>query len=181
MEGYMGQIILFAGNYAPQQWLPCDGRLLPINDYQALYSLIGVKYGGDGRSTFGLPDLRARLPIGMGQSPGLSNRVLAQKLGEEVVSIAINQIPAHSHAFMAAPATADAGTPGNNAVAATANGDLYYLNPANPPQAAVATAQLNAGMVQPPDDFVNQPHFNLMPTLALNYIICVVGLYPQRS
>jgi len=98
-EGTLGEVTLFAGNFAPRGWAFCHGQLLPINQYQALFSILGTTYGGDGRTTFALPDLRGRVPVGVGYGPGLSDIRLGQKAGYEAVQLTVNQLPAHLHGF----------------------------------------------------------------------------------
>jgi len=100
-EAFVGEIRLFGGNYSPVNWHKCDGSMLSVSNYQVLYSLLGTTYGGDGVNTFGLPDLRSRLPVGMGQGTNLTNRVIAQKFGEETVALASNQLPVHTHTLVA--------------------------------------------------------------------------------
>lgn len=169
----IGEIRIFAGNYAPQDWHLCDGQLLSINEHQALYSLLGTTYGGDGHSTFGLPDLRGRLPVGQGAGPGLTPRRLGQTTGTEKVTLQATELPGHTHAWMAATAVADSNTPAGTLLAATASEPLYdmvtdpkQITPLNAP----ACGATGGG----------QPHDNVMPGLAINYIICLNGFYPER-
>ncbi|WP_202760110.1 phage tail protein, partial [Delftia acidovorans] len=130
-EAFIGEIRLFAGNYAPEGWAPCDGRLLSINDNSALFTLLGTTYGGNGVTQFALPDLRGRLPIGQGQTLGGTNRILGQQIGTENVTLNVNQIPQHSHAFSAA-AAASTGKPSGQVPAAVTGFNLYAPAPATP-------------------------------------------------
>ena len=171
-EAYLGEIRMFGGSYAPQNWAPCDGRLLSIADYDALYYLLGTAYGGDGVSTFGLPDLRGRLPIGMGQGPGLTRRVLGQSLGEESVTLTLAQAPAHTHAFAAGGAPSSASP--QNLVPATSTGLNLYAS------AAAPSAWLAPGTVETVGGAA-QPHDNVMPSLAVGFIIALAGIYPSQS
>lgn len=110
MEDFIGTIVLFAGNFAPQGWADCNGQLLPISQNAALFSILGTTYGGDGRSTFALPDLRSRVPVGIGQGPGLSNYNLGQMAGTESVTLNANQLPAHTHTATQAVSSVSGGT-----------------------------------------------------------------------
>src|ERR1051325_6766366 len=118
-QPYVGEIRMFAGNFAPAGWMFCEGQLLPISEYETLFQLIGTTYGGDGQSTFALPDLRGRLPLHQG-----SGFILAETGGVETVTLTVSQIPAHSHAWLCSSGAAGSKSPGG-AVAATAQGDVY--------------------------------------------------------
>ena len=111
MEPFIGQLMLFGGNFAPRGWAMCDGQLLPIAQYSALFSILGTTYGGDGRTTFALPDLRGRVPMGFGHGPGLSAHGLGSKGGEENVTLTTSQIPSHSHQAMGSNADGNAPSP----------------------------------------------------------------------
>lgn len=176
-EPFLGQIIMFGGNFAIRGWATCDGQLLPIAQNTALFSLLGTTYGGDGRTTFGLPDLRGRVPVHMGQGPGLSAYQLGDKGGSEAVTLSTNQIAAHSHA-----ATANALNAAGNAN--TAAGNIWakdagtqsatYSNAApNATMSASAVSIANAGG--------NQPHPNVQPYQCLNFLIALQGIYPSRN
>lgn len=174
-DPFVGEIRIFAGNFAPRGWAFCDGQLLSVSENDALFSLIGTIYGGDGVSTFGLPDLRGRLPMHMGMGPGLSDRRLGQKLGAE--NITLTHIPPHSHAMIGSGDTANsAGL--NDRVFAKVNSssdeDLFYQenNPDNKINLIPGCVQNSGG---------SQPHSNLMPALCVNFIISLVGIYPSRS
>lgn len=172
-EAYIGEVRLFAGNYAPVGWAFCDGRLLAIGDNDALFSLIGTTYGGDGQTTFALPDLRGRLPMGQGAGSGLTPRRMGEQLGTENVSLIEQQLPAHSHNFVASTAAAESSSP-ENALLGDTEGDVFYVESTSPDlQTMDSKAVANAGD--------SQPHTNIMPSLAMNYIISLVGVYPSRS
>lgn len=172
-EAYIGEVRLFAGNYAPESWALCDGRLLTIAEYDALFSLIGTTYGGDGQTTFALPDLRGRLPMGQGTGPGLTPRSMGEQLGTEDVTLTVQQMPVHSHHFVASTAAAASSSPAN-ALLGDTEGDVFYVESTSPDlQAMDPKAVTNTGG--------NQPHNNLMPGLAMNYIICLAGIYPPRN
>jgi len=170
-EAYLGEIRMFGGNYAPQGWAPCDGRLVSIAENDALYALLGTLYGGDGVTTFGLPDLRGRLPIGMGQGPGLSPRPQGQRTGVENVTLTTAQTPAHTHAFAAGGASSSASPQG--LVPSAATGFSFYA-------AAPSDATwLNPGTVQTVGG--GQPHDNVMPSLAVGFIIALEGIFPSQG
>ena len=178
MDNYIGEIRIFAGTFAPQDWLFCNGQLLSINDNQALYSLLGTTYGGDGQNTFALPDMRSRAAVGMGQSSGGSTYVQGQMQGIENVTLTTSQMPAHQHPVQATP-RATTGTPAvgspTGAYFGDQGGKVYAAND--------GSAQLG------PNSIVNgqataaggsQPHPNIQPYLAISYIIATQGIYPSR-
>ena len=168
MDPLIGTIMLAAFPFAPKGWMFCNGQILNIQTYPALYALLGVQFGGDGRTTFALPDLRGRLPIGMGQGPGLSPRPLGQQTGVEKVTLTGAQVPAHTHAF-AVGGDASASSP-QGAVPATVAGFKLYASSATPgAYLAPATVQATGA---------GEPHNNVMPSLALGFIICLEGSYP---
>ncbi|AQW30234.1 phage tail protein [Ralstonia syzygii subsp. celebesensis] len=177
MEPFIGEIRLFAGNYAPQGWLLCQGQLIDIAGNETLYTLLGTTYGGDGRTTFALPDLQGRLPVGQGQGPGLTNRTIGQRLGVEDVTLTQAQIPAHSHALSATSGQATSITPGPGVMLATVPNPqgFYDAGTANPPTKAAFASQA-VGMAG-----ANLPHSNHMPTASINYIIATVGIYPSQG
>jgi len=177
MDSYVGEIRLFAGNYAPDNWALCNGQLLAVSEYQALFTLIGTTYGGDGVSTFGLPDLRGRIPVGQGLGPGLSARVIGQNGGTETVTVTSAQMPAHSHALLANTTTATDTTPSNSMLpgAITAPNTFYQLSTGTNPKmqtAALAAVSQSGG---------SQPHSNLMPSLCVSFIIALNGIFPTRN
>jgi microcystin-dependent protein len=176
MENYLGETRLFAGNFAPRGWHFCDGSLLSIAANDTLYSLIGTTYGGDGVTTFGLPDLRGRIPVGQGIAPGLSNRTLGEAAGTESVTVLTSQCPPHSHVLFASTATATSQSPEGAVTAQPANGLVFYAPPVTPTVNPVA---FDKDAITPVGG--NQPHSNLMASQAVNYIIALEGIYPSRS
>ncbi len=180
MQGYVGEVRLFAGNYAPVDWFLCQGQLLATSSYPVLFSIIGALYGGDGSSTFALPDLRGRTPLGTGSGPGLTTRLLGQREGQESVALVLPEIPAHSHAATAsvkqpvnntsaATEEPNNAVPGNNGAAAYASdSDGTFLDPA---QVDVSVGSTGSGLA----------HNNMQPFTAMNYIICWNGTWPARS
>lgn len=174
---YLGEIRSFSGNFAPLNWHICDGSLLNIADYNALYSLLGTNFGGNGTTTFALPDLRGRLPIGSGQgtAQGATSHPFASSGGFESVTLTTAQVPAHSHAFSAATSGATTNSP-SGAIFANPAPYLYYAtNSASYPLVPLSADTIAAS------GGGNQMHENRMPAMAISYIICVVnGIYPQR-
>lgn len=184
-DAYVGEIRMFGGNYAPEDWLPCDGRPVAISTYDVLYSLIGTTYGGDGRTTFALPDLRGRLPIGQGSGTGLTPRVLAQKGGNETVALTVSAMPAHTHAANAANTAGIQPNPTGGVWAATVN---TTTPPATPVNQYIKTSEIvppaKTGVMDPlaiGASGGNGSHDNMMPYLPLNFIICVNGFYPSQN
>ncbi len=163
---------MFAGTFAPRGWAFCDGQLVAVSQNDALFGLIGTIYGGDGRTTFGLPDMRGRIPVHGGGSagPGLSPRPLGQKAGAENVAVTTNQLPAHTHQWRASNTPASSNSPQAKAPA-IALGDVYTsdFTPAN--MATTAISNVGGG----------QSHTNLMPFLCINFIIALFGIYPSRN
>ena len=190
MESYIAMIAPWAGTYAPRDWEFCHGQLLPIANYAALFSVIGLQFGGDGRTTFGLPDLRSRVPVGAGQGAGLSNYASGQMGGAERVALNASQVPAHHHtgqASLTIEATTDAGgksDPGEDLIPARAvdsKGDDIFGYSDN----ATGDVKLRNGVVTgsfTTDDNAggNQPHSNVQPYVGIHYIICTNGLFPPR-
>ncbi|OZY84694.1 phage tail protein [Cellvibrio mixtus] len=174
-EAFIGEVRVFGGNFAPVNWHLCDGSLLPISQYEALFALIGTVYGGNGVNTFGIPDLRGRLPVGQGQGLGLTNRIIGQSFGSESVSLVTNQLPAHNHAFNATTDTAVAPSPANGVFATQTDGDKIYVaaNGTNQPAVLAANSVVQTGG--------SQPHDNIMPSLGISYIICLNGIFPSRN
>ena len=180
MEGTIAEIRMFGGNFAPRSWAFCQGQLLAVSQYQALFSILGTIYGGDGRTTFALPDMRGRSPVSAGQGPGLTAVREGQRLGAETVTLTTNEIPAHNHpAQSAAHASSNSGSQGKptgNTWATSNTGDLNFgaLNPSVPlADGAVTTAVENNGG--------GGSHENRPPQLTVNFIICLDGVYPSRS
>jgi microcystin-dependent protein len=176
---YLGEIRIWPGARIPVDFVPCDGRLLQISQYQALYSVIGTIYGGDGATTFAIPDLRGRLPVGVGQGTSLTNRTLAMKYGSETVTLQAGEIASHAHSFQAVngPATSLAPTPaGTMLLASSPTGTTHYLTQGASGQTAAPLGPTDVGSAGG-----NQAHNNMMPTIAINYIIAVNGLYPANQ
>ncbi len=169
-DPYIGEIRLFAGNFAPAGWASCQGQLIAIADNETLFALIGTTYGGDGENTYALPDLRGRVPIHVGTGPGLTQRLIGEQGGAETVTLTAAQLPPHTHtvAATAAPALATAGPGG---VLATASVSIYGTTPPTIPMAAAAIAPAGGG----------QPHENMAPFMAMNYIIALFGIFPPRA
>lgn len=169
MEPFIGQLMMFGGNFAPRGWAFCDGQLLPIAQYQALFSILGTTYGGDGRNTFALPDLRGRVAMHAGSGPGLTTRRAGESLGQESVTLTDTQIPSHNHALNVSNAegnssrTADAAI-GTSGIFASDVASLTTLN-------AASVGQNGGGL----------PHDNMQPTLCVNFIIALEGVYPSRG
>lgn len=173
MEPTISEIRIFAGNFAPRSWAFCDGRLMAISQYEALFALIGTIYGGDGITTFALPDLRGRIPVGIGQGSGL-NIQLGEAAGTEQVTLTTQQIPPHIHTGHGNAST-QSGTesaPGGNVLAVTSE-NVYAAGP--------ASVLLGPNAVQVGFNNGGQPHNNIMPVLALNYIIALEGIFPSRN
>jgi len=169
-EPFVGQITMFAGSFAPRGWALCDGQLLAISQNDALFSLFGTIYGGDGRTTFGLPDLRGRVPIHIGSGPGLSSRTIGHRSGSESVTVARTQLPSHTHPLQGSTDSATTPDPSGN-VFARSSGDAYgsEFSASNMNGAAVG----NSGG--------GQAHSNMQPWLAVNFIVALFGVYPSRN
>ena len=177
---FVGEIRMFAGNYAPRGWQFCNGQTLSIQQNVALFSLIGTSYGGNGVSTFLLPDMRGRLPISFNQGPGLSNYAIGQVGGVENVTITTATMPIHSHALMVTTAGATLNTPGATSLPAAeiapATGNFYALNVGTP---APTFGHLNSNSLTATGG--SQAHTNLMPALCLSFIISMSGIFPSRN
>lgn len=173
MTPILAQIILFAGDFAPTGWMLCNGQLLSIAQYSALFSILGTTYGGNGVTTFALPDLRGRVPLSSGSGPGLSSYPLGESGGTETVTLTSKEMPSHSHTVNAVSSDGNQGNPSNALPAgeSSTKGDLWST--------ASADITMNASMVA--NTGGSFPHNNLQPFLALNYIIAVEGIYPSRS
>lgn len=162
---YVGEIRLFAGNFAPAGWMFCNGALVPISENETLFQLIGTTYGGDGQTTFGLPDLRGRVPIHQG-----SNRVIGEMGGSETVTLTSAQIPQHTHTLKASSALSNGSAGGGGVLAATA---VNIYGSAVPTTAMAAQAVASVGG--------SQPHQNMAPFVGINYIISLFGIFPSPS
>lgn len=172
VETFLGEIRMFAGNFAPTGWAFCQGQLLPIAQNQALFSLLGTTYGGDGRTSFALPDLRGRVPVGFGQGPGLSNRVIGDQFGSELVTLNINQMPSHYHTVNAVTTEGNQNLPTNSLPANTKTLDKEYSD-------ANANTTMKATMVNPTGG--SQPFGVSQPSLGVNFIIALQGVFPSRN
>lgn len=172
-DPFIAEIRLFPFNFAPRGWAFCDGQILPISQNTALFSLLGTTYGGDGRSTFALPDLKGRVPLNHGQSPGLSPRVLGEQGGSEVVTLLQSEMPVHTHQLTASAAAAYSRSPSAELFANESGGVNSYAPLVGNPAALLAGAACGpAGG--------GQPHNNLAPYLVVSYCIALQGVYPQR-
>lgn len=175
-EPFVGEIILFAGNFAPRNYAFCSGQLLSITQNTALFSILGTTYGGNGTTTFALPDLRDRMPIHLGQGPGLSSRVIGQTGGASSVTLTVAQIPAHAHALTAS------GTPGDSA---SPSATRASVSGARSIETETWKASPSATVTMAPDALGNtgsgQPHENHSPYLGVNYCIALFGIFPSRN
>ena len=167
-QPYVGEIRMFAGNFAPAGWMFCEGQLLPISENETLFQLIGTTYGGDGQSTFALPDLRGRIPIHQG-----NGFILAETGGVESVTLTTQQIPIHTHAFLASADTATSNNPSGQVLAATTGATVSAYGTDAP------KTTLLASMLQPAGG--SQPHTNFQPYLCVNFIISLFGIFPPPS
>jgi len=178
---YIGEIRVLAipNGRAPRGWLLCDGSMVSINQYDALYSLIGTTYGGDGTSTFGLPDMRGRLPVGQGTGVGLTPRTLGQTYGTELAEVPAAALPAHNHTFSTANSTANSATVAAGvAIANTTTPTMAYLKDGLGTADGTPAALYNGSVSNVGG---GQGHNNVMPCLTMNFIICWQGLYPTRA
>jgi microcystin-dependent protein len=169
-QPYIGEIRMFAGNFYPAGWMFCDGQLLAISENDTLFSLIGTTYGGDGQSTFGLPDLRGRIPVHQGTNAG-TTFALAQMAGTETVTLTTNQIALHNHRVLAAAADGQAITPTANLLANSGNVKPYINEAPDGPMNANAIGGAGG----------SQPHLNQQPFLCINFIISLFGIFPSPS
>jgi microcystin-dependent protein len=174
-EPFVGEIKMFAGNFAPRGFAFCDGQLLAVSQNDALFSLFGTIYGGDGKTTFGLPDLRGRIPLHQGHGPGLSERRLGSKSGSEKETLTTNQMPSHNHTAQASNNAATSATLNGNVLARGVDAnDKFYVAASG----ATLGAMVN-GMVT--NTGGSRSHTNLMPTLCIHFIVALVGIYPSRN
>jgi microcystin-dependent protein len=195
MDPFIGQICIFGFNFAPKGWAMCQGQLMPLSQNTALFSIVGTEYGGDGRSTFALPNLQGNAAIGAGQAEGLSEYAIGQTGGETAVVLLSAEMPSHNHAFVASTAAAAAQSPQGNLLASATRpfvhaadepeaeiaapgptqveADFYSANPGNAKIALASSAIASSGG--------NQPHNNMQPYLALNFCIALQGVMPPRS
>lgn len=171
---FVGEIRLFGGNFAPVGWAFCDGSLLSIAQNDVLFALIGTTYGGDGQTTFALPDLRGRVPVHQGQGPGLSPRLIGQMAGVENVTLLSSQLPSHNHVLnaTATPAAAGTGVAGSLTGATPAGGTQFYgSTPGGGAMAAQVLQPAGTGL----------PHNNVAPFLGMNFIISLFGIFPSQG
>lgn len=167
-QPYVGEIRMFAGNFAPAGWMFCEGQLLPISEYETLFNLIGTTYGGDGQSTFALPDLRGRLPLHMG-----NGFTLAETGGVETVTLTTSTIPAHSHPFLASASPTNIGSPQTALLAQLATSAVKIYSPVAPTVPLAPNAVTSTGG--------SQPHDNFQPYLCIDFIISLFGVFPSQT
>jgi microcystin-dependent protein len=171
-EAFIGSIVIFAGNFAPRGWQLCNGQILSIAQNTALFSILGTTYGGNGQTTFALPDLRGRTPVSAGQGPGLRNYTLGEVTGSETVTLTVAQLAPHTHtvAPLVRTTAGDDTSPAGNKFLAPASTDLY-------------ADSSNANMGASPSSVTGSatPVNILQPLLCVNYIICMVGIFPSRN
>ena len=165
-QPYVGEIRMFAGNFAPSGWLFCEGQLLPISENPTLFQLIGTTYGGDGESTFALPDLRGRIPLHSG-----NGFTLGETGGVEAVTLTVSQIPAHNHPMLASADPATTANPQDNVAAATATATPYFNNAPATPMSSQAISAVGG----------SQPHNNFQPYLCVDFIISLFGIFPSQT
>jgi microcystin-dependent protein len=174
-QPFAGEIMPWGGNFAPVGWLPCDGRLVAISEYDVLFTLIGTTYGGDGQTTFALPDLRGRGSIHSGQGPGLSNYFMGQVAGSESVALTSAQLPSHSHPVLETPiAAGNAPVPNGRIPAASAAAELTYGSPSTSP------GVMAPGVISPATGG-SQPHENRQSYLVINFCIAMFGIFPSQT
>tara|TARA_R110001592_G_scaffold23628_1_gene92415 strand:- start:1353 stop:1979 length:627 start_codon:yes stop_codon:yes gene_type:complete len=208
MDPFIGEIVMFAGNFPPRDWAYCDGQLLAIASNTPLFSIIGTTYGGDGRTTFALPDLRGRAPIHQGHGPGLSTRPIGQRSGEEMVTLNVTQMPSHTHTITSAPgAITGTGSVDINAITGgttqtdnpdgaywaqspstgAGQADSYEKGTPNAKMAQDAASlnltglALDSSKVSALNNGGNQSHTNMQPYLVISFIICLQGTFPSRN
>lgn len=174
MEGVMATILMFAGNFAPKNWVFCQGQLMAIQTNTALFSLLGTTYGGDGRTTFGIPDLRGRVPVGVGQGPGLPSVALGQMAGVPQITLNANQIPAHTHSLSVPTSSANGSfkEPDGNILSATAGNQYAPVGAADGTYGGVTATGITGSSA--PVNIMN-------PYLGMNYVICQYGIFPSRN
>ncbi|HJR75227.1 MAG TPA: tail fiber protein [Luteimonas sp.] len=175
-EPYVGEIRLFGFPRLPNGWLPCDGSLQPISVYDVLYNLIGTTYGGDGMSTFAMPDLRGQLPMHWGNGQGLTPRIIGEASGTETVTLIQGQMPAHAHSALATTSLSTGTALGNSTqLLGAISGDTMYatdITGLTPVPASAQSISMNGG---------TQPHENTMPTLTVQFCIAYAGIYPSQG
>jgi microcystin-dependent protein len=170
MNPYIGEIRIFSGNFAPKGWAFCNGQLLSIQSNTALFSLLGTYYGGNGTTTFALPNLQSRIPIHQGQGPGLSPYFIGQQGGFETTTLNGQQLPQHNHSVAVFNAPGTTNRSGGNYAADSTSGNIYQT---------AQNSTLNASALTFTGS--NQPHNNIQPYLCVSFIIALVGIYPPRN
>lgn len=165
-QPYVGEIRMFAGNFAPAGWMFCEGQLLPISENETLFQLIGTTYGGDGQSTFALPDLRGRIPVHQG-----NGFILAETGGAEEITLTVNQIPAHTHAFLASTNVSQDTSPQNKVPGQSGSALLYIQDTTDSNMSAQAVTSVGG----------SQPHTNFQPYLCVDFIISLFGIFPSPT
>jgi microcystin-dependent protein len=170
-EPYVGEIRMFGGSFAPAGWLFCEGQALPISEYETLFQLIGTTYGGDGESTFALPDLRGRIPLHQGKGPGLGNYLLGETGGAEEITLTTQQLPAHTHPLLATRSVGADASPQGSLLAAGGSSNVYRQGP--------CAVTLSDRTVAPAGG--SQPHSNFQPYLCVDFIISLFGIFPSPN
>lgn len=165
-QPYVGEIRMFAGNFAPAGWMFCEGQLIPISEYETLFNLIGTTYGGDGQSTFALPDMRGRLPVHQG-----NGFILAETGGVEEITLTVSQIPAHSHPMLASGSVANTPNPGNNLAGVASQVNTFFGDIPNTNMSTAAVGSVGG----------SQPHTNFQPYLCVDFIISMFGIFPSPT
>jgi len=177
-EPFIGEIKIFAGNFAPRSWAKCDGQLLSISQNDALFSLFGTIYGGDGRTTFGLPGLRGRIPIHQGSGPGLTSRPIGQRSGSEAAVLGANDVAPHTHVMQGNPGDGSSFTPASNVPAKSKAGLAAYVD--NPDYInTTGNVTMDPGAIT--NSSGGQAHENMAPYQAVCYIVSLFGVYPSRN
>lgn len=171
-EPFIGEIRMFAGNFAPAGWAFCNGALMPISENDALFTLIGTTYGGDGQETFGVPDLQGRIPVHAGTQGGITYQI-GEEGGVEEVTLTVNQIPGHSHVPVASTSPGTVSSPNGAIFSACGTGEQIFSTPPNPP-----AGTMNPAGISPTGG--SQPHENLAPYLCINFILSLFGVFPHQ-
>lgn len=174
-DPFIGEVRIFAGNFAPRDWAFCDGQTIQISQNPALFSILGATYGGDGRTTFGVPNLQGRAPMHAGQGPGLTRRSLGERGGVDQVTLGVGDIPSHTHALQGANAVGDQASPVGNAFAQSPTGRQGFFLYDNDDNTGAMDSNILASTGS------QGPHNNLQPYLVLQFIIALQGTFPSRS
>ncbi len=192
MDGYIGEVKLFAGDFAPRNWALCKGQLLSVEQYVSLFAIIGNVYGGDGKVSFALPDLRGRAAIGTGQGIGYTPRTLGSHVGAEHITLNVNQMPMHSHDAVFSESKADlytssglgtSGTPSPGDAISAESGGAGFIYSDGAPDIKMSSKSIQNISAKVTNKVTggSAPHNNMQPSLVLNYIICLIGLYPSSN